>query len=54
MALLSSRLDSSLSPEDLRRVVEQIHETLKRIDEENRKPKARVAAATATPTHKLD
>ncbi len=48
-AILSTRQTSSLPLEDLKLVVEQIHETLGKMADENRKPKARSAAGSVTP-----
>ena len=52
-AILSSRQGSSLALEDLKRVVEQVHETLEEMSAEDRRPKARSAAASSGPSEEL-
>ena len=55
-AILSTGKNSSVALEDLKRVVEQVHETLEQMADDNRTPgtKNRAAAAASTPVQKLD
>lgn len=55
-AILSTGKTSSVALEDLKRVVEQVHETLEQMANDNRAHanKTRAAGASGTPLPKLD
>jgi hypothetical protein len=55
-AILSTGKDSSVALEDLKRVVERVHETLEQMADDNRTPgtKSRAAGVSGTLLQKLD